>query len=340
VPTKFATGIALPTNMSISMARPWIAENREQNYPYRGRDQNLHESYRYAYVSDRYEGLVIVDIDCLTDGDPDNNFVEKVLAFNPNGALDGAENLAIAGATVYVCCKKGLVAVDVMDPREPKVISTVPLVDPTSVAVQFRYAFVTDAEGLKVVDITAPENMQLVPDAFVESPGARDVYVARTYAYVAAGARGVAIVDVETPTSPKLLENFTADGKLQDVNQVKVGMVNDSVYGLVADGATGLHVLQLVTPEDGGRSAYGFAPEPRPKWIASHAGEATAIAKGLDRDRAVDESGHQVSVFGRIGGRPFTKEEMQKLYMRDGKAFAVPDEPPAGWKPPSAKDKK
>jgi hypothetical protein len=133
---------------------------------------------------------------------------------------------------------------------------------------------------------------------------------------------------------------FTADGALADTNQVKVGMVNDSVYGLVADGSSGFHVLQLVTPEDGGRSAYGFSPEPRPKWIAGHKthGPALAIAKGLERDRAVDESGHQVSIFGRIGGRPFTLPEMQKLYLRaDGSLMPVSDDVPAGWKPPAVK---
>jgi hypothetical protein len=57
-------------------------------------------------------------------------------------------------------------------------------------------------------------------------------------------------------------------------------------------------------------------------------------AKGLERDRAVDESGHQVSVFGRIGGRPFTLAEMQKLYLQpDGALRQFPDAPPAGWQP-------
>ncbi|MEZ6036971.1 MAG: hypothetical protein R3F29_05790 [Planctomycetota bacterium] len=336
VKTKFATAVVLPTNMSISMGRPWIESNREQNYPYRGRDQNLHESYRYAYVSDRFEGLILVDIDCLTDGDPDNNFTERAVTFNPGGALNGAENLAIAGTTVYVCCEKGLVAVDVTDPLEPKILATVPLSKPTSVAVQFRYAFVTTQRGLEVVDVTVPAQMALAEGAVVQLADARNVYVAREYAYVAAGADGVAIVDVTVPTAPKLLQKYSADGRIADANMVRVGMVNDSAYGLVADGKTGLHVVQLVTPEDGGRSAYGFSPEPRPTWIASRpVGGAMAIAKGLERDRAVDESGHQVSVFGRIGGRPFNLEEMQRLYMRGGKPYMVPDEAPQGWQPPA-----
>jgi hypothetical protein len=337
VKTRFATAVALPTNMSISMARPWIPENREQNYPYQGRDQNLHESYRYAYVSDRFEGLVIVDIDCLTDGDPDNNFLERAVTFNPGGQLNGAEHLTIAGTTVYVACQQGLVAVDVTDPLAPQVIATVPLVGATSVCVQFRYAFVTDQDGLQVVDVTVPANMRLVDGATAAIADARNVYVSRTWAYVAAGRNGVAIVDVETATKPRLVATFDAGGVLKDVNQVKIGMVNDSVYGLVADGQTGFHVLQLVTPEDGGRSAYGFAPEPRPKWIAGRrtVGPALAIAEGLERDRAVDESGHQV--FGRIGGRPFTLEEMQRLYLKDGKPWTVADQPPAGWTPPAVK---
>lgn len=330
VETRYATAVALPTNMSISMSRPWIAENREQNYPYRGRDQNLHESYRYAYVSDRYEGLILVDVDCLTDGKPDNNFVQRKVTFNPGGALDGAENLAVAGTTVYVCCRQGLVAVDITDPLEPRILATVPLEQPTSVAVQFRYAFVTTKRGLEVVDVTVPAAMRAT-GAMVAVADARSVYVARTWAYVAAGAAGIAIVDVTIPTAPTLFQTWNGDGVLGDTWQVKVGMVNDSVYGLVADGRNGMHVVQLVTPEDGGRSAYGFAPEPRPKWIARHAtrGPALAIAKGLERDRAVDESGHQVSVFGRIGGRPFTLAEMHKLYLRDGKVWTVSDRPPA-----------
>jgi len=337
VATRFATAVALPTNMPTTMSRPWIPENDEQNYPYRGRNQNLHETYRYAYVSDRFEGLLVVDVDCLTDGDPDNNFVARKVTFNPNGALNGAEHLTIAGTTVYVCCNQGLVAVDVTDPLLPRIVATVALDGARSVSVQFRYAFVTTKAGLEVVDITVPAAMKAAAPA-VAIRDARSVYVSRTWAFVGAGAEGIAIVDVTTPTAPKLLQTWNADGVLRDTWQVKVGMVNDSVYGVVADGKNGMHVVQLVTPEDGGRSAYGFAPEPRPKWIARRdtRGPAVAIAEGLERDRAVDESGHQVSVFGRIGGRPFNLAEMQKLYLRDGKVWTVSDRPPAEYAPQSA----
>jgi hypothetical protein len=47
----------------------------------------------------------------------------------------------------------------------------------------------------------------------------------------------------------------------------------------------------------------------------------------MDRDRAVDESGNQIAVFGRRGSRPFNKEELQRLYLRGGKLYTVSDSP-------------
>ncbi len=55
-------------------------------------------------------------------------------------------------------------------------------------------------------------------------------------------------------------------------------------------------------------------------------GDAVAISKPLDRDRAVDESGHQVSVFGRIGSRPLNRSEREKFYLRkNGTVYTVED---------------
>ena len=54
-----------------------------------------------------------------------------------------------------------------------------------------------------------------------------------------------------------------------------------------------------------------------------HDGHAYAISKGIDRDRAVDESGNQIGNFGRMGARPLNLEEQQKLYLRDKKVWRV-----------------
>jgi hypothetical protein len=161
----------------------------------------------------------------------------------------------------------------------------------------------------------------------VDLADARGLYVARTYAYVAAGREGLAIVDVERPAHPRLLAKFTADGRLDDASDVIVGSTNASLFAYVADGRNGLKVLQLTSPEIQPKF-YGFSPEPRPRLIAwrGTASPARALAKGLDRDRAVDETGHQIAVFGRLGSRPFTLEEQRRFYLSpEGIVWKVKD---------------
>jgi hypothetical protein len=66
----------------------------------------------------------------------------------------------------------------------------VPLKDPRATAVQFRYLWVTTANGLELMDVTNLAQPVPVPQATVPLADARRVYVARTYAYVAAKAQG------------------------------------------------------------------------------------------------------------------------------------------------------
>ncbi|MGB6598145.1 MAG: hypothetical protein WA829_11740, partial [Candidatus Acidiferrum sp.] len=111
---------------------------------------------------------------------------------------------------------------------------------------------------------------------------------------------------------------------------VKVGMVAGSAYAFVADGRNGLRVLQIVSPWDDPAHFSGFSPRPTPKLIATARtrGSALAISKGIDRDRAVDESGNQLAVFGRRGARPLNRAEMQRLYLHSGNGafYSVTDD--------------
>ena len=249
------------------------------------------------------------------------------MTFNPDNALHGANHVVTAGNYAYVSCDRGVAVIDINDPTSPRIISMIPLQGAGRVAVQFRYAFVCDREGLKTVDITDPA--QPVVKASVPIEDAKDVYLARTYAYVAAGKQGLAIVDMKNPEKPGKPAFFNADGALQDSHAVKVGMTNASLFAYVADGEHGLKVLQLTSPRTSA-DTWGFSPKPQPRLIATFKtkGPAVALSKGLDRDRAVDESGNQISVFGRRGARSLSAEEMKRLYMRDGKVYTVTDVPP------------
>ena len=63
---------------------------------------------------------------------------------------------------------RGLAIVNVADPMHPRVGRVgAPLNEPRRVAVQFRYAFVTDADGLKVIDVTFPDRPRVVDGAVV-----------------------------------------------------------------------------------------------------------------------------------------------------------------------------
>ena len=161
----------------------------------------------------------------------------------------------------------------------------------------------------------------------MQIPDARNIYVARTYAYISGGRQGMIIVDVQRPEHPQLDQVFNANGTINDLNDIKIGMTDASVFGYLADGKNGLKVVQMISPETLGY--LGFSPRPTPVLVAKFPthGPALAIAKGLDRDRAVDESGNQLVLFGRLGARPFTKEEMEKLYLRDGEVYTVSNTP-------------
>ena len=146
---------------------------------------------------------------------------------------------------------------------------------------------------------------------------------------MAALGKGLAIVDVERPEQPGTPSFFNAGGAMNDTWSVRVGMTNASAFAYVADGRNGLRVLQLTSPART-EGLWGFSPEPEPELIATFRtkGDAIALSKGLDRDRAVDESGNQLAVFGRRGARPFRLDEMQKLYLRNGQLYTVTNTPP------------
>src|SRR5437763_2376263 len=316
VNTKFATSVALPSTLALDPARVRLPENEEQP---------IDLFYAFVYVSDREEGLVGSNVATLVDGNPDNNFLKRDVTYNPDGILTRATFVTAAGHRLYMTTPRGLFVIDCADPMHPKLAGQYTgdfLRNPHCVAIQFRYAFVTDSEGLKVLDITDPYRPEPVRGAVVGLRNPGRLYVARTYAYVANGADGLAIIDVENPERPHLHQMFNADGLLNDTRAVQIGTVNASQFALVADGRNGLRVVQLISP-DTVPGAQGFSPRPNPRLIAMYPtkGEAIAVSRGLERDRVVDETGGQTVVFGRRGSRPFHLDEMERFYLRsDGDA--------------------
>ena len=318
-----ASCVALPTNQPIAPPRNVGELMRVTN-----QEQPFHPIYNYAIVTDRSEGLILTDVNTLADGDLNNNFLERALTWNPDGVLDGARHITIGGHYAYVTTDRGLVIVNLDKPLSPVIENVVRLQAAHSSALQFRYLFVTDTTGLRVIDVTNPASPVLLDNAQVPLQDARRIYVARTYAYVAAGARGIAIVDVQKPGAPELVGFFDAGGQIIDAHDVVVASTNASLFAYVADGTGGIKVVQLTSPESQ-PNFYGFSPAPRPQLVAHYPtpSAALSLSKGLDRDRGVDETGGQIAVFGRKGARPLSLGDMKKLYLdEEGNPWYVDDE--------------
>jgi len=323
VPSRNATCVALPTTQPVHPARNEGELMRKANL-----EQPFLPIYNYALVTDAEEGLILIDINTLADGEFRNNFLSRTLTWNPDGKLTGARQLVIAGNTVYVLTPRALVVVDLAVPTAPRLLAEQPLEDPRALALQFRYLFVTTARGFEVLEVTRPAAPRRVSGAQVALASAAGLTVSRTYAYVANGPGGLAIIDVEQPERPRLLQSWNAEGALIDTRDVMIASTNASLFAYLADGRGGLKVVQLTSPATQ-PNFYGFSPQPKPELIARYATRAPALSlsRPLERDRAVDESGGQVAVFGRRGSRPFTLPEMQRLFLDDdGMPWFVDDE--------------
>ena len=331
IPSKNATCVVLPTTQPVAPEKNQGDLMRVVN-----QEQPFHPIYNYALITDAEEGLILVDVNTLQDGDPRNNFLKRALTWDGSGVLKGARHITMGGSYAYITATAGVVIVNLKDPLKPAVAAVIPLKGARSTALQFRYLAVTDDSGLRMIDVTIPERAKLIASAFVPLADAHRIQIARTYAYVAGGKEGLVIVDLEKPEKPQVYMKFTADGTLNDVRDVTVASTNASAFAYVADGRNGLKVVQLTAP-DTQPKFYGFSPEPKPQVVAwrKTRSPALSLSRALERDRGVDETGGQVAVFGRIGSRPFNLEEQRKMYLkRDGTPWTVIDNPEPTQKKP------
>ncbi len=316
------------TCVSLVTTQP-VAPERNQGDLMRitNQEKPFHPIYNYALITDADEGLILTNMDTLMDGEPRNNFLTRALTWNENGILKGARHLTIGGRYVYVVADAGLVILDLDQPLTPKHLLTVPLNNGHSVAQQFRYLFVTDDDGLKTIDITAPEQAFIVKNNTIAIEDANRVFVSRTFAYVAAGKEGLVIVDINKPQAMKTYQVYNAQGQIKDAQDVVVATTNASLFAYIADGDSGLKVVQLTSPDSQPRF-YGFSPDPKPEFVSWYptTSKALSLSRGLERDRAVDETGGQIAVFSRLGSGPLTEKDMKGLYLdKNGKPWFVKD---------------
>ena len=132
---------------------------------------------------------------------------------------------------------------------------------------QFRYAFVCDEEGVKVLDVTDLAQPAPVADAAARRT-CHSIYLARTYAYVAARQAGAGHPRHREPRAAEIDQVYNAGGCINDLHDVKLGITYISEFAYLADGKNGLRVVQLTSPETPGNE--GFSPRPTPRLIATY----------------------------------------------------------------------
>ena len=143
VDSRNATCMALPTNQPIAPERAEAMAAMERPQPdgttisllEENQEQPFHPIYNYAVVTDAEEGLFLVDVNTLADGEPRNNFLRRerlaggATAWNPDGVLNGARHITLAGHYAYITADAGLVVVSLDDPQNPRLVATRPLTD-------------------------------------------------------------------------------------------------------------------------------------------------------------------------------------------------------------------
>ena len=108
---------------------------------------------------------------------------------------------------------QGLVVIDLDDPLQPRHVTTVPMTDARASAIQFRYLWVTDTDGVKLFDVTEMENPVAVESGTIPLANAQRLYLARTYAYIAAKNEGLVIANITKPEAPVIYRKETFGGR-------------------------------------------------------------------------------------------------------------------------------
>lgn len=155
-------------------------------------------------------------------------------------AIDVRENYA------YIGLGPRLIALDISNPANPVVAGQTDVFNGSiqDIATEENYAYVTvENEGLKVIDISAPDNpgeIGLLPT--IANDWMR-IDVIEDYAYIAVGYsdKVLRVVDISKPDEPTEVASLNLLGSPQDI------VVKDD-YVYIALGNEGLHVVDISIP--------------------------------------------------------------------------------------------
>lgn len=131
------------------------------------------------------------------------------------GSLGYCESVVLDSTRVYVAAGKFSYVIDVRNPRQPLVSSSIAAQQTGHhqfVGVKDEHVYVCDYNlGVLVYRITNPQQPELVA-TIATGPQATRITFAGSFAYVANGETGIHLIDISTPAAPKIVSTFDTPG--------------------------------------------------------------------------------------------------------------------------------
>lgn len=188
-------------------------------------------SGNYAYIANHVDGLAIIDI-----SDPQNpSLVSKEYSLNvtPEGG-SVTNTVAVVGNIAYTTIETHdkLIAFDVTDPHHPAVVSNqLPISGYIIGLVPFGdYLYVLSNGGLKIVDISDPENPTSIDDVFLYGT---DLAINGTTGYMSTYQGEMQVIDFSNPQHPVLLGSATGLGQGTGIAAIGNIVYMSNAYGLI-----------------------------------------------------------------------------------------------------------
>lgn len=192
----------------------WAAEGPELLSSYSGIEQesDMLQQGNRLFVTDKNVGLRILDIS-------DPLHIRELGALSFEGA---AGKMALSGDHLYVAIAGlGIAVIDVSDSNNPVEAGMLTGLEPTSLALENGLlCATTKSNGMMLYDVAASPSQLLPVGQYADANVVfSDIQVQDTYAYLAAGSRGLVILNVTDPANP-VLAGQRATGR--SVKQVRV----------------------------------------------------------------------------------------------------------------------
>lgn len=153
---------------------------------------------------------------------------------------------AVAGSIALLAdWHTGIAIVDIGAPSAPGLSSTLsfpPYPAVFKIAVVGDYAYcLNPTEGLKVVNISDPQNMTVVGKCDLTGGNARGMALVGGFALVAADISGLEVIDISNPLSPSLVNSLNTPGRARSVEV-------SGTRAYVADREGGIRIVDISNP--------------------------------------------------------------------------------------------